>query len=58
MEFNHYVFLTNWKNEPLSLNKWKAKIRATENTEKRIAMKKNKLRKHEDKWKTILKHLN
>ena len=54
MEFNRYVYLANWKNEQLSFNKWKARIRATENTERRITTKKNRMHKHESKWKAIL----
>ena len=54
IELCHYVHSTNWKGELLSLNKYKGQIRATENIERRIAMKKLKMHTHEEKWAPIL----
>ena len=58
MEINRYVQITNWKQEDLSLREFKSRLRATENIERRIATKKNKLGKHDQKWSTILRLLN
>ena len=55
VELNHYVQITNWKEEGLSIAKFKGKLRGIETIERRIAMKKLKLEKHEMKWKEIYK---
>ena len=58
MELNRYVQITNWKDEALSLNKFKSRLRAIEDTERRIAMKKHKSHIHDSKWNAVLQHLN
>ena len=58
MEFNRYVQITNWKDEDLSLSKFKSRIRSTEQVEKNIATKKHKVHLHEQKWNTILRLMN
>ena len=58
MEFNRYIQITNWKEEEISLNKFKSRIRSTENVERSIAIKNHKIHVHEQKWNTILKLIN
>ena len=58
LELNRYVQITNWKEEDISLSKFKSRIRSTEVLERSIAMKKQKIHLHESKWNTILRLLN
>ena len=49
LELNHYVQITNWKGEDLSLANFKKTMRSIEHIERTIAMKKLKLEKHDTK---------
>ena len=53
LELNHCIQITNWKEGALSLANFKKGLRATENVERRIAMKKGKQDLHEAKWQKI-----
>ena len=57
IELIHYVQNTNWKEEELSLAKFKGKLRATEYIERKIAMKKLKMAQHDQKWDHIFRML-
>ena len=58
MELNRYVQITNWKNEDMSLHKFKSRLRTIETVERRIALKRQKIQSHDQKWNTILHLLN
>ena len=53
LELNHYVQLTNWKGDSLSVATFKGNLRSTEFLERTIAMKKMKMEKHEEKWSEV-----
>ena len=55
VELNHYIQMTNWKEEELSLAKFKGVLRGIEMIERRIAHKKQKSEAHEAKWSEIYK---
>ena len=56
-EANYYIQRTNWKNEEISIQKFKSHIRSEEYIERQIAIKNSKVEKHEMKWNTIFKKI-
>ena len=58
IELNHYIHMTNWKNEELSIKDFKSRLRGIEVIERRIAEKKHKTHTHEAKWKDVFQLLS
>ena len=58
IELNHYIQTSNWKNDAISLAKFKGILRSIEHVERVIAQRKMKSEIHDMKWKEIYKLIN